>query len=381
MKLKNFLPVTIITTLSIVALNAVAVELIIPDLPPLSSSSYILVDYHTGTVISEKDADKPFEPASLTKLMTAYMVYEAIEDGLINLNTEVKIGENARQAEGSRMFVEQGTSVLVEDLLKGMVIQSGNDASIALAEAIAEEEKYFTDMMNKKAAVMGMKNSHFMNATGLPEEGHHMSARDIALVSQYIIHDYPTHYETYSEKEYTYNGINQHNRNSLLWRNEYVDGLKTGHTESANFCLTISAERDGMRLIAVVLDAPSKRSRFNDAERLLNYGFRFYKTHRLYKEGEKLHEVRIWGGEKEYVVLGPAKDFYITVPRGAKGNLQIEKIIKEDINAPVEEGQKLGIMKISLDKDHHYTIPLIAFESIAQGSIFKRTIDKFIRLF
>lgn len=361
--------------------TARAFEPVIPDLPTLSSSSYLLMDYQTGAVIAEHNAAEKMGPASITKLMTAYIVYQALAEGIIALDDKVTVSPKARSAEGSRMFLEEGSEVTVEDLLRGVVIQSGNDASVALAERIAGEEEFFVAMMNDQARKMGMDNSHFMNAAGFTMEDHYMSARDIAILSRAIIRNFPEYYTMYSEKEFTYNDIEQYNRNRLLWRDPSVDGLKTGHTQASRYCLATSAQREDMRLIAVVLDAPSDKQRVADTERLLNYGFRFYKTLHVYEARESLQQVRVWGGEQDYVNVGVADDFYMTLPRYAKGQLQVEKTLQADLIAPIAADQNLGVIHVKLREGFSQTAPLIALEPVPEGGLFKRLVDGFIRLF
>ena len=358
-----------------------AFEAVIPDLPTLSSPHYFLMDYHTGAIIAEREADEKVSSASITKLMTAYIVYQAIKEGIINLSDKVKISNEAYKAEGSRMFLELGSEVTLNELLQGLVVQSGNDASVAVAEQVAGEEGYFLAMMNAQAEKLGMKDSHFMNVSGFSEDGHYMSARDISTLARALIHDFPEQYKRYSQKQYTYNDISQHNRNRLLWRDSSVDGLKTGFTEDAGYCLVASAKRDGMRLISVVLGATSDKHRFNDTERLFNYGFRFYKTHRLYSSGESLHQMRVWGGESQQLNLGVEQDFYVTIPRHGRSKLQVEKDILSDLSAPVELNQSIGTITVSSTDRFSQVAPLVALESVSQGSLWIRLKDEFIQLF
>ncbi|MCP4979581.1 MAG: D-alanyl-D-alanine carboxypeptidase, partial [Gammaproteobacteria bacterium] len=273
----------------------------IPDPPTLKASSYFLVDFDSGRVLAEKNPDDHVEPASITKLMTAYLVDKAIADGDVSLDEMVTISEKAWRMKGSKMFVEVGKQVTVEELLKGLIIQSGNDASVALAEHIAGSESAFAGYMNHQAQLLGMTNTNFVNATGWPDENHYSSARDIAALTRVIIREFPESYRYYKEREYTFNKIRQFNRNRLLWRDETVDGVKTGHTEAAGFCLVASAERDEMRLISVVLGTDSDKARTQSSQSLLNYGFRFYETHKLYRDDEVLKTARIWYGDQEEV--------------------------------------------------------------------------------
>ena len=282
----------------LLAAPSFAADVPIPAPPQIGASSYMLMDFSSGRIIAESHADERVEPASLTKLMTAYTVFHALRQNQITLEDEVHVSEKAWRTEGSRMFIEVDTTVSVEDLLRGMIIQSGNDASVALAEHVAGTEDAFVGLMNQHAESLGMTGTSFMNTTGLPAEGHYVTARDIAMLSHAIVGEFPEYYGWYSEREFTYNGIRQHNRNSLLWRDESVDGLKTGHTDSAGYCLVTSAERSGMRLISVVTGTASTQAREDGSQALLNYGFRFYETHKLYSGGEEVTTARVWKGSR-----------------------------------------------------------------------------------
>ncbi len=347
----------------------------IPDPPALNATSYFLVDFDSGRVLAEKDPDKHVEPASITKLMTAYLVDKAIADGDITLDEMVTISEKAWRMKGSKMFVEVGKQVAVEELLKGLIIQSGNDASVALAEHIAGSESAFAGYMNHQAQLLGMDNTNFVNATGWPHENHYSSARDIATLTQAAIREFPESYRYYKEREYTFNKIRQFNRNRLLWRDETVDGVKTGHTESAGFCLVASAERDDMRLISVVLGADSDKARTQSSQSLLNYGFRFYETHKLYRADEALKTARIWYGEQEQVSLGVGKDIYITIPRGRYRDLDASMEIDQEISAPIARGQQLGQVNIKLDDELMLSEDIVAMQDVAEGSLFVRAMD------
>src|SRR5690554_127605 len=286
-----------------------------PAAPQLGAPSYILVDFHSGQELAGKNADERMEPASLTKLMTVYAVLHELNAGRLSLDDQVTVSEKAWRAEGSRMFIEVGTKVSVEKLLRGVIIQSGNDASIALAEHIAGSEGTFAQLMNQYAQTLGMTGTHFMNATGLPHPEHFSTARDLAKLAAAIIREFPEHYSLYSEKQFTYNGITQYNRNKLLWRDPSVDGLKTGHTQSAGYGLITSAQRENMRLISVVMGTKGEDDRAQQSQALLNYGFRFFETHRLYAAGTALAEPRVWKGVTEYLPLGLSRDLYVTIPR------------------------------------------------------------------
>jgi len=288
----------------------------VPELPQLSASQYLLVDYLSGTELAAKDPDKRIEPASITKLMTAYVLYQELERGNIKLEDRVLVSEKAWKMEGSRMFLEAGKKVPLERMVNGLIVQSGNDAAVALAEHASGSEENFVRKMNDNAKRLGMNNTNFVNVTGCPTPRHYMSARDIVILTRAVIKEYPEHYKMYSEKEYSYNGIKQYNRNKLLWHDETVDGVKTGHTESAGYCLLSSAQRGSMRLISVVLGADSDKTRSNYSQQLLEYGFRFYETHKLYDANSVLTEARVWKGTKESVPTGIIEDFYVTIPKG-----------------------------------------------------------------
>ena len=353
----------------------------IPNPPELDATSYYLVDFDSGRVLAEKDPDKHIEPASITKLMTAYLVDKAIADGDITLDEMVTISEKAWRMKGSKMFVEVGKQVPVDDLLKGLIIQSGNDASVALAEHIAGSESAFAGYMNHQAQLLGMTNTNFVNSTGWPDENHYSSARDIAILTRAVISEFPESYSYYKEREYTYNKIRQFNRNRLLWRDETVDGVKTGHTEAAGYCLVASAQREDMRLISVVLGADSDKSRTQSSQSLLNYGFRFYETHKLYRAEEVLKTARIWYGEQEQVNLGVGKDIHITIPRGRYGDLDASMEIDREISAPVALGQQLGQVNIKLDDEVMLSEDIVAMQGVAEGSLFVRTMDSIKLMF
>jgi D-alanyl-D-alanine carboxypeptidase (penicillin-binding protein 5/6) len=353
----------------------------IPDPPELNATSYILTDFDSGRILAEKEADKPVDPASITKLMTAYLVDKAIADGDIALEDMVTISEKAWRMQGSKMFVEVGKQVSVSDLLKGLIIQSGNDASIALAEHVAGSESAFAGYMNHQAKLLGMTNTNFVNATGWPDENHYSTARDIALLTRAVIRDFPESYRLYKEREYTYNDIRQFNRNRLLWRDESVDGVKTGHTEAAGYCLVASARREDMRLISVVLGADSDNIRTQNSQALLNYGFRFFETHQLYRAEEILSRARIWYGEQEQVSLGVGKNIHITIPRGRYRDLDASMEVDREISAPVLRGQQLGLVNIRLDDELLLSEDLVAMQEVAEGSLFVRALDRIKLMF
>jgi D-alanyl-D-alanine carboxypeptidase (penicillin-binding protein 5/6) len=353
----------------------------IPDPPALSATSFFLIDFDSGRVLAEKNPDDHVEPASITKLMTAYLVDKAIAAGDITLDEMVTISEKAWRMKGSKMFVEVGKQVSVEDLLKGLIIQSGNDASVALAEHIAGSESAFAGYMNHQAELLGMTNSNFVNATGWPDENHYSSARDIAILTRAIIREFPLSYQYYKEREYTFNKIRQFNRNRLLWRDETVDGVKTGHTEAAGYCLVASAQRDEMRLVSVVLGTDSDKARTQSSQALLNYGFRFYETHQLYRTDEVLQSARIWYGEQEQVSMGVGKDVYITIPRGRYRELDISMEIDREISAPVTQGQQLGQVGITLDDELVLSENIVAMQPVGEGSLFVWAMDSIKLMF
>ncbi len=353
----------------------------VPSPPKLAAKSFLLVDFNSGRILAEKNINKKVEPASITKLMTAYVVYKEIESGRLTLEEEVIISKKAWKMKGSKMFVEVGKQVTVEKLLKGLIIQSGNDATVALAEHIAGSESTFADYMNQYAQQLGMTGTNFVNATGWPNKNHVTTATDLAKLAAAIIREFPEHYEWYKEKEYTYNGIKQYNRNKLLWRDKSVDGFKTGHTESAGYCLVASAKREDMRLISIVLGTKSEKTRENVSQSLLSYGFRFYESNKLYSAGETLNTARIWMGESENLNLGLNEDLVVTIPRGQYKKLDAVIDIDNGIEAPVEKGQQLGTVSIKLEGKEIISQPLIALQSINEGSLWQRGKDHVIQLF
>ncbi len=353
---------------------------LIPSAPQVSASSYILMDAVSGDILIEEDSHKRLPPASLTKMMTAYIVEHEVAQGRVNLYDEVPVSVKAWQTGGSKMFIKEGTKVVLEDLLKGVIIQSGNDASIALAEYVAGSELAFADIMNQQAKLLGMKNTNFENATGLPSENHYSTAYDLAILAKAIIRNYPEQYTLYAEKYFTYNNIRQPNRNRLLWRDKSVDGLKTGHTEEAGYCLVASAERDGMRLISVVMGTNSENARAQESQKLLNYGFRYFETHTLYSAGTSLIESDVWLGLSNKVQLGLAKEVVLTIPRGQKDNLKAELLVEPVVKAPLSVGQKLGQLEVSLKDKVLVSESLVALEPVPEAGFFKRVWDS-IKLF
>lgn len=346
-----------------------------PAPPIIGAKSYLVIDAQTGKELASLDPDTPLAPASLTKIMTAYVVFTALRQGQIRLEDEVTISEKAWRMPGSRMFVEVGKRVAIEDLLLGMIVQSGNDASVALAEHIAGTEAVFAEMMNQYAMKLGMLSSHFLNATGMPAEGHVTTARDLSTLARAMIEEFPDYYAWHAIKEFTFNDIKQNNRNSLLWRDPSVDGLKTGHTEDAGYCLVSSAERDGMRIISVVLGTSSTKARTDGTQALLNYGFRFFETRLLFKAGEEITTARIWKSANETSRLGVLEDLYITVRRGTYDQLESTLDIPAIIEAPVATGQPIAELRISLGENELLKTPLRALDDNPEGSFWQRTRD------
>jgi len=347
-------------------------EISTPPAPTIAASAYILQDFHTGKVLAENNADARLAPASLTKIMTVYVVFKELTSGHLHLDDLVTISEKAWKTSGSRMFVELGNQVKIEDLLKGVIIQSGNDASVALAEHVGGNENTFADMMNQHAKRLGMVNSHFKNSDGLPIEDHYTTARDLAILTSALIEEFPEYYRWFSQKEFTFNNITQQNRNKLLSRDESVDGVKTGFTDDAGYCLVASALREEMRLISVVMGAKNANARANENQTLINYGFRFFESHRLYQGKTSLNEARIWKGESKVIPLGLAEDIYVTIPRRQYKDLKAVVTVDKKITAPVEEGAKLGSVKVTLNDTVIVDKDLVALKSVEQGNIFQR---------
>jgi D-alanyl-D-alanine carboxypeptidase (penicillin-binding protein 5/6) len=347
----------------------------IPAAPQLGATSYILMDFNSGEILVEHEADSRVEMASITKLMTSYAVFQELSNGDVGLDDVVIISENAWRTEGSRMFLEPGMEVSIEQLLKGLIIQSGNDASVALAEHLAGTEASFATVMNYYAQQLGMVNTNFENATGLPSGSHYSTARDTAKLSVAVIRDFPEYYRWYSEKEFKFNSIRQNNRNNLLWRDPAVDGLKTGHTEAAGYCLAASAKRDGMRLISVVMGSSSEQSRASESQSLLNYGFRFFETVQLYRAGQELALGKVWKGESEQVPLGLAQDMFISIPRGRYEDLDARIELQPELKAPLLAGQEVGRIQIYLEEDIVSSRGLITLNEVAPAGFFSRAWD------
>jgi len=352
-----------------------------PSPPRLDAGAYLLMDFSSGGVLASNNADESLDPASITKLMTAYAVFRAIRSGQISIDDQVLISEKAWRTPGSRMFIEVNTRVPVSELLPGMIVQSGNDASVALAEHVAGTEETFAEIMNQLAAELGMTQTRYRNSTGLPSEGHLTSAADIAILASALISEFPDYYQWYSQKEFTYNGITQGNRNALLWRDDSVDGMKTGYTESAGYCLVSSAKRNDMRLIAVVLGTRSPSARANESQALLNYGFRFFESHKLWEAGDVISNARVWKGDSDSTRLIVRDPVYVTVPRGSAGNIQTEVELPENIVAPINTGDIIGTVRAKLGVDTLASAPVFSASDIEAGSIFSTLWDELLLWF
>ena len=367
-------------TAGLAAANAFGAAEILPDAPPISSRSFVLMDADTSQVIAERDGDLPLPPASLTKIMTSYVAAGEIAAGRIDLADDVPISVKAWRTGGSKMFVREGTTVKLEDLLRGIVIQSGNDASVAVAEYIGGDEDGFANMMNAQAKALGMTSTRFVNATGLPDDGHHSSAHDLSLLAAALVQRYPEHYRMYSERSFNYGDIDQPNRNRLLWRDKSVDGVKTGLTDAAGYCLVASALRDGTRLVASVMGAASNDGRFQDAQKLLAYGFRYFESREIYGADEVLATVDVWYGETEKLDVGTAELLRLTIPRGRYDDLDAVLDLPHRLEAPIDAGAELGTVRLSLDGETLAEAPLVATAAIAEGSAFSRLADS-VQLF
>lgn len=364
-------------------LSSLATEVIPADVPAptLAAKAFVLRDANTGNLLAANQPDMPVEPASLTKVMTAYLTFEAVKQKRLSLTQTLPVSHKAWKVEGSKMFIDTTMTVTVDELLHGLIIQSGNDAAITLAEGIAGSEELFAALMNKKAALLGMKNSHFINATGLPDPTHMTTARDLSILANALIRDFPQDYKRlYSQKEYTYNKITQPNRNRLLFLDPTVDGMKTGHTESAGYCLISSAKRDDFRLISVVLGTASDNVRAAESQKLLNFGFQFYESKKVYEAGAKVSTQRVWKGTENSIDLTVSKPVYFTMPRGEYPNMKANLRINKPLEAPLKARQVVGQIEFSLNGKVVRSIPLVTAQAVEASNIFARMIDQ-IRLY
>ncbi|MBK7899585.1 MAG: D-alanyl-D-alanine carboxypeptidase [Azonexus sp.] len=358
----------------LVSLSLRAEQLPVP--PAVAAKSWLLLDTGSGQILTTEQPDERVEPASLTKMMTAYLTFAALRQKTIALNQTVPVSERAWRTGGSKMFIQVGTQVLVEDLIKGMEIQSGNDACIALAEAIAGSEEAFAQMMNREAQRLNMKNTHFMNSNGLPDPQHYTTARDLSLLASALVRDFPEEYaKYYAMKEFRYNNITQQNRNRLIWIDPTADGIKTGHTEAAGYCLVGSAKRGPRRLISVVLGAKSDATRTSESQKLLNWGFQFYEPVQISAKGQEVASLRVWKGETNLIKAGFASDLSITVPTGFAAKVTREFVAQPRLIAPIQQGQVLGTLKVALDGKPLGEYPVLALENVRQAGILGRLID------
>jgi len=344
--------------------------------PDVNARAWVTLDANSAQIIAEENADERVEPASLTKIMAAYVIFQALENDRLALDQKVNISEKAWKTEGSRMFAQVNTQVAVDDLLRGMIIQSGNDATVALAEAVAGSESAFVAMMNEEAQRQGLTNTHFTNSPGLPGPEHYTSARDMAILALNLIQDFPQYLHYYSQKEYTYNNIRQPNRNRLLWADSTVDGLKTGHTSSAGYCLVSTALRDGRRVVSVLIGANSDSARAESSLKLLNWSFQNFDTVKLFDQGEPAAQARVWEGQTETVDLGQARPIWITVPRGKATEIKPVAQYKQPLIAPLSEGAEVGTLTLTLDGKVLREEPLVVMKDVPQASFIGRMYDK-----
>jgi len=372
-------PSTIPTGNALFPVNGAPRSLVTPPPPAINATGYILQDADSGVTLASSNPDKRLAPASLTKIMTSYIVAAAVKAGRIHPDDPVTISEKAWRMGGSKTFIKIGSIVSVKDLLQGIIVQSGNDACVAMAECVAGSEDAFVNLMNQQAAILGMKNTHFTDSTGMPDPNHYTTPRDMAVLSRALIRDFPEDYKWYSQKWYVYNNIRQPNRNRLLWRDSSVDGIKTGHTDDAGFCLVASAKRNNMRLVSVVMGSPSDNQRANDSQELLNYGFRFFETHKLYDAGKPINYARVWFGKSKKIPIGMSYDLSVTVPVGQFNQVKTEKTFDMNLKAPVQKGQVVGTISFLLNNKVLLKEPLSALQEDPKSGFF-RQLSEYIRL-
>lgn len=374
-----FVTICLMVFLSAAAINAEASIMIKP--PKINANSYVLMEANSGRILSSAEVDTQYPPASLTKMMTAYIIEHEINAGRMTMDDMVPISVKAWKTDGSRMFVREGTTVKLSDLLRGVIIQSGNDASVALAEYAAGSEEAFADLMNQHAARLGMKNSHFVNSTGLPADDHYSTAHDLAILARAIIRDFPEHYEIYGEKEFKYNNIKQLNRNKLIFTDESVDGLKTGYTQAAKYCLVASAKRDGLRIITVVMGTDSVKARIQESQKLIAYGFRAYGNYPLYKALDKVADVDLVDGVKETLSIGVESDVELVMGRGQEEEVSGNLNVSEEIEAPIKKGQVIGTLSVMHGQDLLKTVNVVALENVERAGFFARLWSSITRFF
>lgn len=356
-------------------------QTIIPSPPTVDSKGYILMDANTGTILAGKNIDNRMPPASLTKLMTLYQIASALQANRLHLNDQITISEHAWRTGGSKMFVKVGDQVPVNALIQGIAVVSGNDACVAMAEHLAGTEESFADLMNHSAKILNMQNTHYTDATGLPDPNHYTSPRDLALLTKAIINQFPSYYGWYSQKEFQYNGIKQPNRDILLWRDPSIEGMKTGHTEEAGYCLVSTASRNGMRLISVVMGSSSTKARADASLALLNFGFRFYESKKIFAANTPIKQPRIWFGQKRELPVGVLKDIYLTLPTGQFDRMQATISVDNWIKAPIQKGQSLGNITLKLNDKNYLSEPLVALEDDPKAGFFKRIKDQIALMF
>ena len=354
---------------------------VIPPAPDIDAKGYVLMDAQSGRILAKKNMNERMQPASLTKMMTSYVISEALKQGQIRLSDQVRISKNAWSRGGSRMFLKLGSHIPVRLLIEGIIVASGNDACVAMAEYIAGNEKSFAQLMNMTAKRLGMNNTHYTDSTGLPMPGHYSTPHDIAVLTRHLINDFPEDYKWYKQKWIKFNGIKQPNRNRLLWRDPNVDGVKTGHTKAAGYCLVSSAKHDGMRLISVVMGAPSDHSRSDDSQALLNWGFRFYKTFKLFDANSTITKPRVWSGKNKYTPMGVIKPLYVTIPIGQEKGLKASVSLQPKIEAPIKKGQQCGTVDVTLYGKPLKKAPLVALQSDSKGGLWTRMTDGVAKLF
>lgn len=365
----------LLSILAALAIHAAAAPLAVPPPPDVAAKAYLLIDFQSGATLAARDADQRIEPASLTKLMTEYLTLKAVKEGRLRLDQQLTVSQRGWKTEGSRMFLDPKKPARVDELLRGMIVQSGNDACVTLAEAIAGSEDNFASMMNQQAAVLGMTSTHFMNATGLPNAQHYTTARDLSRLALAIMHDYPEFFAIASMKEYRYNNITQPNRNLLLFRDPEVDGLKTGHTDSAGFCLIATKHHDGRRVLSVVLGTNSENARADESAKLLGYGLNFFDTSRLYAARQPVAQAVVFKGEAAQVAAGFDRDQFMTIPKGAASRIQSQALVQNKLIAPIAAGQVIGTVKLTLDGQPLAEMPLKALAAVPQAGFFGRMAD------
>lgn len=378
-----FNPFILIVFFSLLTLtqHIFAVPKVTPKAPIIAAKSYIMIDYDSGKVLAEKNSSLRVSPASITKVMTAYVVFSELKAGNIKLDDLVTVSKKAWKTQGSRMFIEVNRKISVEKLLKGMIIQSGNDASVALAEYLAGSEDAFAALMNQHASSLGMTQTQFLNSTGLPNEQHLTTAKDLSILATALIRKFPEYYKWYSTKEFTYNKIKQFNRNRLLWQDKTVDGMKTGYTKEAGYCLLASSKRDNMRIITVVLGTKSTSARAQESQKLLNFGFRFFETHGLYKANTALKQIKAYKGSQSELGVGLSHTLFVTIPRGQYKNLKLMINVRDKIIAPIAKGEALGEVEVRLNNQIIAKKTVVALQDLAQGSLWQRGRDSAILMF